>query len=80
MVGGGDRQCRTHDGGVLSGSMAGADPGEADGRALTLGDARGTLWHGSAFIGGAAGVNDPVTPLLPGRFSWRLSPAVLLEA
>lgn len=45
---------------------------------LTLGDARGTLWRGSAFIGGAAGVNDPVTPLLPGRFSWHLSPAVLL--
>ena len=43
---------------------------------LTLGDARGTLWHGSAFIGGAAGVSDPVTPPLPGRFSWRLSPAV----
>ncbi len=45
---------------------------------LTLGDAQGTLWRGSAFIGGAPGGNDPVTPLLPGRFSWRLSPAVLL--
>lgn len=45
---------------------------------LTLGDARGTLWRGSAFIGGAAGDNDPVTPLLPGRFSWRLSPMLLL--
>ena len=45
---------------------------------LTLGDAQGTLWHGSAFIGGAASVNDAVTPLLPGRFSWRLSPMVLL--
>jgi len=45
---------------------------------LTLGDAQGTLWHGSAFIGGAPGQHDPVTPLLPGRFSWRLSPAVLL--
>lgn len=45
---------------------------------LTLGDARGTLWRGSAFIGGAAGSNDPVTPLLPGRFSWKLSPLVLL--
>jgi general secretion pathway protein N len=45
---------------------------------LTLGDAHGTLWRGSAFIGGAAGATDPVTPLLPGRFSWRLSPLVLL--
>jgi len=51
---------------------------------LTLGDAQGTLWRGSAFIGASAfigvspGGGDPVTPLLPGRFSWRLSPAVLL--
>lgn len=45
---------------------------------LTLGDAQGTLWRGSAFIGGAPSGTDPVTPLLPGRFSWRLSPLVLL--
>jgi general secretion pathway protein N len=45
---------------------------------LTLGDARGTLWRGSAFIGGAASGSDPLTPLLPGRFSWRLSPLILL--
>jgi general secretion pathway protein N len=51
---------------------------------LTLGDAQGTLWRGSAFIGASAligdspGGGDPVTPLLPGRFAWRLSPAVLL--
>lgn len=45
---------------------------------LTLGDAQGSLWRGSAFIGGAPSGNDPVTPLLPGRFSWRLSPLVLL--
>jgi general secretion pathway protein N len=45
---------------------------------LTLGDAHGTLWRGSAFIGGAARGSDPLTPLLPGRFSWRLSPMVLL--
>jgi general secretion pathway protein N len=45
---------------------------------LTLGDAHGTLWRGSAFIGGAASISDPLTPLLPGRFSWRLSPMVLL--
>jgi len=45
---------------------------------LTLGDAQGTLWRGSAFIGASPGSNDPVTPLLPGRFTWRLSPTVLL--
>ncbi|MFZ5524476.1 MAG: type II secretion system protein N [Pseudomonadota bacterium] len=45
---------------------------------LTLGDAQGTLWRGSAFIGAAAGGNDPVAALLPGRFAWRLSPMVLL--
>jgi len=47
---------------------------------LTLGDAQGTLWRGSAFIGGAASASDAVTPLLPGRFSWRLSPMVLLAS
>jgi general secretion pathway protein N len=45
---------------------------------LTLGDAQGTLWRGSAFIGGAPGVGGAVTPLLPGRFAWRLSPLVLV--
>lgn len=45
---------------------------------LTLGDTHGTLWRGSAFIGGAAGGSDAVMPLLPGRFSWRLSPMVLI--
>ncbi len=45
---------------------------------ITLGDPQGTLWHGSAFIGGAAGRNDAVTPLLPGRFTWKLSPLSLL--
>ncbi len=50
---------------------------ESGGR-LTLGDAQGTLWRGSAFIGGAPGKGDPVTPLLPGRFSWKLSPLLLI--
>lgn len=45
---------------------------------LTLGDAQGTLWRGSAFVGGAAGPDGAVTPLLPGRFSWKLSPLSLL--
>jgi len=45
---------------------------------LVLGDAQGTLWSGSAFIGGTPGLRGPVTPLLPGRFAWRLSPSVLI--
>ncbi|MEN3291343.1 MAG: ral secretion pathway protein [Burkholderiales bacterium] len=57
--------------------MAPAIEAQTGGR-LTLGDAQGTLWRGSAFIGGAPSGADPVTPLLPGRFSWRLSPLVLL--
>lgn len=44
---------------------------------LTLGDPRGTLWRGSAFLGAAPSERDPVTPLLTGRFAWRLSPLVL---
>jgi general secretion pathway protein N len=40
---------------------------------ITLGDAQGSLWRGSAFIGVAPGANAPVTPLFPGRFAWRLS-------
>jgi general secretion pathway protein N len=40
---------------------------QTDGR-LTLGDAQGTLWRGSAFVGGAPGEGGAVTPLLPGRF------------
>jgi general secretion pathway protein N len=45
---------------------------------LSLGDVQGSFWRGSAFIGGASGSNGPVTPLFPGRFSWRISPIVLL--
>jgi general secretion pathway protein N len=45
---------------------------------LTLGDAQGTLWSGSAFVGGSPGQGGAVTPLLPGRFSWRMSPLVLV--
>lgn len=45
---------------------------------LALGEAQGTLWRGSAFFGGAPSGNAALTPLLPGRFSWRLSPTLLL--
>lgn len=44
---------------------------------FSLGDAQGTLWNGSAFLGGAPGAGVAVAPLLPGRFSWRISPLVL---
>jgi general secretion pathway protein N len=56
--------------------MAGLVEKQTGGR-LTLGDAQGTLWRGSAFIGGAASSNGAVTPLLPGRFAWKLSPLVV---
>ncbi len=45
---------------------------------IILGDAQGSLWRGSAFIGGAASRSEAVTPLLPGRFTWKLSPLVLI--
>jgi general secretion pathway protein N len=45
---------------------------------VVLGDVQGSFWRGSAFIGGAAGETAAVLPLFPGRFSWRISPAVLL--
>jgi len=45
---------------------------------FSLGDAQGTLWQGSAFLGGAPGADAAVTPLLLGRFAWRLSPLVVL--
>ncbi|MFZ6846667.1 type II secretion system protein N [Undibacterium sp. RuRC25W] len=45
---------------------------------LCLGDVQGSFWSGSAFVGVAATANDPVTPLFPGRFSWEISPLILL--
>lgn len=45
---------------------------------LALGDVQGSLWNGSAFIGVAAHQNGDLTPLLPGRFTWHLSPILLL--
>ena len=50
---------------------------QTDGR-LALGDAQGSLWNGSAFIGVAANKAGELTPLLPGRFEWHLSPIILL--
>jgi len=51
---------------------------------FSLGDAAGSLWQGSAFLGvvsagdPAARARVPLVPLLPGRFHWRLSPMLLL--
>ena len=45
---------------------------------ICLGDAQGSFWSGSAFVGVAADNNGPVTPLFPGRFSWKISPMLLL--
>ncbi|MEA5097978.1 MAG: type II secretion system protein N [Burkholderiaceae bacterium] len=44
---------------------------------LTLLDATGTIWSGSAVLGAATRANEPATALLPGRFAWKLSPLVL---
>ncbi|MFP5390412.1 MAG: type II secretion system protein N [Gammaproteobacteria bacterium] len=62
----------------LPASWLGSIVEKQTGGRLTLGDAQGTLWRGSAFVGGAPGASGAVTPLLPGRFAWRLSPMVLL--
>jgi general secretion pathway protein N len=43
---------------------------------LTLGDPQGSVWRGSALIGAVS--DGAVAPLLPGRFSWQLSPLLLL--
>jgi general secretion pathway protein N len=47
------------------------------GARLALGDPQGSVWRGSAFIGAAGGDDEPLVPLLPGRFHWRLSPLAL---
>jgi general secretion pathway protein N len=45
---------------------------------LSLGDTQGSFWNGSGFLGVAADQNSPVAPLFPGRFSWKVSPKLLL--
>lgn len=44
---------------------------------LSLGDPQGSVWRGSAFVGIAGAPDEPLTPLLPGRFDWTLSPLAL---
>lgn len=51
---------------------------QRSGGRIALGDVRGTIWEGSAFIGAVSDIQSGVAPLLPGRFTWRLSPLVLL--
>jgi general secretion pathway protein N len=60
-----------------AGWMASIVEKQSGGR-LALGDPQGTLWRGSAFVGGAPAADEAVTPLLPGRFAWKLSPLSLL--
>jgi general secretion pathway protein N len=45
---------------------------------VSLGDVQGSFWRGSAFFGVAADQKSAVTALFPGRFSWRISPKLLL--
>lgn len=44
---------------------------------LSLGDPQGSVWRGSAFVGIAGAPDEPLAPLLPGRFEWTLSPLAL---
>ncbi len=44
---------------------------------LTLLDATGTIWSGSAMLGAAPRANEPAAALFPGRFAWKLSPLLL---
>lgn len=45
---------------------------------ISLGDVQGSFWKGSAFFGVAADQKSAVTALFPGRFSWNISPKLLL--
>lgn len=45
---------------------------------LSLGDPQGSVWQGSAFVGIAGAPDEPLSPLLPGRFDWTLSPLALV--
>ena len=45
---------------------------------IALGGVEGSVWRGSAFIGTLKEHDAVLTPLLPGRFSWHLSPLLLV--
>lgn len=48
------------------------------GARIALGDEQGSLWHGSAFVGTIKDGEAALTPLLAGRFSWSVSPLLLV--
>ncbi len=50
---------------------------QTDGR-VSIGDPEGSVWQGSGFIGAASSSEEPLVPLLPGRFQWTLSPLALI--
>jgi general secretion pathway protein N len=50
---------------------------ETGGR-VELTNPEGSLWNGSALVGFAVDKSHDLTPLLPGRFEWHLSPILLL--
>ncbi|RYF38389.1 MAG: type II secretion system protein N [Comamonadaceae bacterium] len=54
----------------LANAMARASAGH-----LVLGDARGTVWNGSAQLMLTGGANSRDAAALPGRLAWRLRPA-----
>lgn len=45
---------------------------------LSLADVEGSVWRGSALLGAAAARDESLSPLLPGRCEWRISPLVFI--
>ncbi|MFM8463729.1 MAG: type II secretion system protein N [Burkholderiaceae bacterium] len=45
---------------------------------LSLAEVDGSLWNGSAVIATSTTRDGPLTPLLPGRLRWQISPSLLL--
>ncbi len=50
---------------------------QTDGR-IALAEVEGTLWRGSAVIAASAAREEALSPLLPGRCAWQISPLVLI--
>lgn len=45
---------------------------------VALASMEGTIWQGSAYLGAAAARDESLSPLLPGRCEWQISPLVFL--
>lgn len=45
---------------------------------FSLADVEGSFWQGSALLGAAAASDESLSPLLPGRCEWRISPLVFI--